>query len=277
LRSVNRKILFFDACGYARQQLELLESQAPYDFDSLEWQAVSSDAKDLLVKLLKFKASERPTAIQARQHLWVKHSAPGTSQRRLDNELARRLTTFARRGRLEQAVLGLVADRIRGSAEMQPIRDVWQSLDTDSDGFVSLQDFDTQAIQSHLEIPHGFREALADIAGESGRVELNQFLAATLEPQKMRERRFAQQVFSTLDLNGSGHIYADDLIALLGEDCGIGDAGLTEAEFYEILDHGAVARGMCLRRCATICAFDGSVISKYPAKGAFRSMLGYGV
>eukprot|EP00747_Dinoflagellata_sp_TGD_P208490 gnl/TRDRNA2_/TRDRNA2_81974_c1_seq2.p1 gnl/TRDRNA2_/TRDRNA2_81974_c1~~gnl/TRDRNA2_/TRDRNA2_81974_c1_seq2.p1 ORF type:complete len:152 (+),score=24.26 gnl/TRDRNA2_/TRDRNA2_81974_c1_seq2:123-578(+) len=68
---------------------------------------------------------------------------------------------------------------------------------------------------------------------------MNQFFAATLEPQKLRERRFARLVFNTLDLNGTGRIYAEELQEAIGDDCGVGPQGVDEQQFYKLLDRNA--------------------------------------
>ena len=70
-------MLYILLCGYppfyGESDFEIYEMVKKYefDFDGVEWDDVSSDAKDLILKLI-IKEESRITAEEALQHRWVR-------------------------------------------------------------------------------------------------------------------------------------------------------------------------------------------------------------
>eukprot|EP00929_Paragymnodinium_shiwhaense_P071871 TRINITY_DN36502_c0_g1_i1.p1 TRINITY_DN36502_c0_g1~~TRINITY_DN36502_c0_g1_i1.p1 ORF type:complete len:580 (-),score=134.66 TRINITY_DN36502_c0_g1_i1:144-1883(-) len=239
-RSANRRILFVDQDDFVEMQLEVLESGPTYDFDAPEWRHISEDAKHLLAGMLQLEPSRRPTASSALRHVWIVERAPRAAQQTLDEAIVGRLAVFARRSKLQQAALSIAADRMRVGSEARHLQQVWDSLDTDGDGLVSLHVLEEHMAKCGIKPPPGLSAALAALTGPGGRVGANQFLAATLEPRKLRERGFARMVFHALDMEGRGRIFPQQLKAAVGDDCGVGPNGVDEKQFYALLDKSAM-------------------------------------
>lgn len=47
---------------------------APIEFPGAQWASISSEAKDLILKLLQRDPSKRITAAQAMEHEWIKNN-----------------------------------------------------------------------------------------------------------------------------------------------------------------------------------------------------------
>jgi len=62
----------------AEDRYELYQQviNADYEFFSPEWDSISSEAKDLIQKMLKVKSTERITIDQALAHPWIRGNAP---------------------------------------------------------------------------------------------------------------------------------------------------------------------------------------------------------
>jgi calcium-dependent protein kinase len=77
--------MFWLLCGYlpfsgeSSSRVFDVVRRGNFSFGSAEWQNVTENAKDLIRLLLKMRPSERWTAEQALQHVWVQQEAPGAS------------------------------------------------------------------------------------------------------------------------------------------------------------------------------------------------------
>jgi calcium/calmodulin-dependent protein kinase I len=77
-----------------------------FEFDEEEWCDVSTDAKDLVQKLLVLDPDERLTSSQALKHQWMKASAERLSRLGLQGT-SQRLKTFNARMKLRSAVIAV--------------------------------------------------------------------------------------------------------------------------------------------------------------------------
>lgn len=81
-------IMYILLCGYPPfygdddQEILRMVKKGEFDFDGEEWEDVSSDAKDLIKKLI-CKPERRLTAGEALQHKWIKTLAGGSKTDKL--------------------------------------------------------------------------------------------------------------------------------------------------------------------------------------------------
>ena len=85
-------ILYILLCGYPpfygddNQEILAMVQKGQFDFDGEEWESVSSDAKDLIKKLIT-KPEKRLTANEALQHRWIKN----LTSKKNDDKLLKKL------------------------------------------------------------------------------------------------------------------------------------------------------------------------------------------
>ncbi|KAG7336486.1 serine/threonine protein kinase [Nitzschia inconspicua] len=91
-----------------RSQKELFRKivSGKFEFDEEDWCDVSSDAKDLVQKLLVLDPDERLTSSQALKHQWMKASAERLSRMGLQGT-SQRLKTFNARMKLRSALIAV--------------------------------------------------------------------------------------------------------------------------------------------------------------------------
>lgn len=98
--------MFWLLCGYvpfygeSSNRIFDAVRRGNFTFSSAEWRDITDNAKDLIRLLLKMKPSERWTAEQALQHVWVREEAPGSS-----GVLGRALRNFRAQGGLPRGKL----------------------------------------------------------------------------------------------------------------------------------------------------------------------------
>lgn len=85
-------ILYILLCGYPpfygddNQEILSMVQKGVFDFDGEEWDNVSSDAKDLIKKLIT-KPERRLTANEALQHRWIRN----LTSKKSDDKLLKKL------------------------------------------------------------------------------------------------------------------------------------------------------------------------------------------
>jgi serine/threonine protein kinase len=91
-----------------RSQKELFRKivSGKYEFKEDDWKDVSSDAKDLVKKLLVLDPDERLTSGQALRHPWMKASGDRLSRITLQGT-SQRLKTFNARMKLRSAMIAV--------------------------------------------------------------------------------------------------------------------------------------------------------------------------
>mmetsp|Transcript_19152 Transcript_19152/g.45134 ORF Transcript_19152/g.45134 Transcript_19152/m.45134 type:complete len:129 (-) Transcript_19152:151-537(-) len=113
-------ILYILLCGFPpfyEEELPKLFATimaGKFDFPSPWWDAVSTDAKDLVNKLLVVDANKRYTAAQVLAHPWIAGSAPSDKQL---TEAVSSLKKYNAHRKLKKVALGVIFQkRIIGAA-----------------------------------------------------------------------------------------------------------------------------------------------------------------
>jgi len=193
-----------------------------FDFDSEEWTVVSDLAKNLIKEMLNMDMENRPTATACLQHDWFADVELPTSPH-TENVLSKQnmssLKDFIHHNKLKKLALGVIAQQLT-EEEIGKLRDVFETMDTDQTGVVSIKEL-SEAMQkggfSMLE------EEVKTLLGgldvnANNRVDYSEFLAATLRRnQFLREERL-HRAFDHFDVDGDGKISYDNLVDVMGSE-----------------------------------------------------------
>jgi calcium-dependent protein kinase len=121
---------------------------ARFDFPSPDWDGISEAAKDFICALLRKDPSKRLTAAEALQHAWIQEMSRGNSKRgrnlRASIAFSPQSITFLKyRGmqKLKKAALTYIATNVT-SDEITALKEVFQKIDVNGDGTVTLQELD---------------------------------------------------------------------------------------------------------------------------------------
>jgi len=204
---------------YGTSDCEMLAKvkSVSYDFEDPPcWTSVSEDAKDLISRLLVLSLSDRLTAKIVLRHRWIAQLAPRALMEPLPVEVLSRLRSFDALGKFKRAAMTAVAQQLQEDS-IQQLREVFQTLDENDDGSLSIEEVGRGLKQAGVEVPDNFQLQHVDSDG-SGFVDYTEFLAATIDEKRHLQETACWAAFQVFDIDGDGKITKDEMAVLLS--CG---------------------------------------------------------
>lgn len=138
-------MLYILLCGYPpfygddNNEILAMVQKGSFDFDGEEWDDVSSEAKDLIQKLIT-KPERRLTAEEALQHKWVraltKKSADTTILKKLN---LGNMKKFHQSEKIKQVALMAIAVQ-SDPKDIEDLKKIFQELDKDGNGSITLEE-----------------------------------------------------------------------------------------------------------------------------------------
>ena len=113
-----------------------------FTFNSKDWKNISNDAKNLIRRCLKMNPSDRYSAQQAFEDVWIRDQAPNASDINLSERLITNLHAFVDSNKLRRAALHTIARRCDDEA-IADLRQNFVALDANDDGQLTLQELTT--------------------------------------------------------------------------------------------------------------------------------------
>jgi len=207
---------------YGRKRRHIVEQimECKFDFKGRRWKRVSKQAKAFVEDLLVADPSERATADEAYQSLWLnmRHSATTREPTVDEIELAHQtLKNYAGYSHLKKLALMVIAHKST-SNEIGILRKIFQDYDKRKDGVIRRIEFKGALAKygyNDNELNRLF-DAI-DLDG-SGQIKYTEFLAATIEAHGDLDENRIAEAFDRLDSDDSGFISLENLRELLGED-----------------------------------------------------------
>jgi calcium-dependent protein kinase len=193
------------------------------DLTSPPWPRISSQAKDLVAKLLTRDVGARLTAQQALQHPWVARPLTNVSPtpRVLDGTLVQRLQLYRSLNSFQQAAFTEIARRLPLETKEEVVV-VFSELSRHGSSKVGIAELTDYIARAGYRLTDGeMRSFLSrlDLDGD-GFLTLDEFCASLLDwsvIQRESPARWEQvvtQVFDSLDTDGDGRLGLEDLAGL---------------------------------------------------------------
>ncbi|XP_027343482.1 calcium-dependent protein kinase 2-like isoform X2 [Abrus precatorius] len=199
------------------------------DFESQPWPKISSNAKDLVRKMLIQDPKKRITSAQVLEHPWIKDgNAP---DKPIDSAVLSRMKQFRAMNKLKKLALKVIAENM-SAEEIQGLKAMFTNMDTDKSGTITYEELKAglQRLGSKLteaEVKQ-LMEA-ADVDG-NGSIDYIEFITATMHRHKLERDDQLFKAFQYFDKDNSGYITRDELETAMNE-YGMGD----EATIKEII------------------------------------------
>lgn len=215
---------------YGDNDQEIFNSvrKGQFDFPSPEWDRISLEARDFIRSLLKMNPSERLTAEQALEHAWIvgeggttppQVPAPVEVAGEMVERINHRLRRFVGMGKLKKVALNVIAQHLT-EAQIGHLRDVFQSLDADGNGSISVEELRNIVAQEGFQVLEEDVERLLhgiDIDG-SNTLDYREFLAATMERSIFIREENMRRGFAYFDLDNTGQITMANLTKIFGSE-----------------------------------------------------------
>jgi calcium-dependent protein kinase len=186
------------------------------DFSEAPWPSISAPAKDLLKQLLTKDVKARLSIEQALAHPWVQAgSAPDTA---MDSEVLKRMRTFANQSKFKQLGMIMLVKHLK-KEELEGLRQLFVEMDTDKSGTITMDELRLGLDKHGAHLAKSEVEALMDSLDLEGTHELtySEFMAATVQMQKLECEANLVAAFADFDEDGSGSITAEELTSKLLE------------------------------------------------------------
>ena len=158
--------------------------------------------------------------------------------------VARRMSRFVAMGKLKRLALNVLAQDMSG-AELTQLRDVFAEIDADGSGTITTAEL-RSALEPHLAhrqesggLENVDRDAAqklmaaVDVSGDQ-QIDYREFIAATIQRQLYLREENVRKVFEHLDVDSSGEISVENLVAITGSEARamelIGEADLDHSK-----------------------------------------------
>jgi len=207
-----------------------------FSFNRSDWHLISKDATDLVRELLKRNPADRCTAAEALQHEWMRVRATASVDEQATIML-KNLRGFNAAGRFKKLALQAIARQCDDKL-INDMRAVFNKLDTDHDGQLSLEELRTGLEDASLpdlvqDVDHLFADI--DVDG-SGAIDYSEFLAAAIDLGQCTRADMCWQAFCVFDRDGDERISRSDLELLLNREKATCLPFLSESTIARILD-----------------------------------------
>ncbi|CAD7971967.1 unnamed protein product [Amoebophrya sp. A120] len=217
-------IMYIMLCGYppfyGDNDVDVLARVrlGTFTFVQADWKNVTSDATELITKMLKKSPSDRFTARQALDHIWISQMAPKSASISLSGNLVGPLTAFRNGNKLKKAALTVIAQQMTDDSTKQ-LRDLFHQLDADNDGTLTIDEITEGMAKAGLQ---DNKEQLTELIKQvdsdgSGRIDYTEFLAATIDKRHYAKESACYAAFKVFDQDGNGFIDKQELANVLAD------------------------------------------------------------
>lgn len=194
-----------------------------FDFPSPEWDTMSDAAKDFISCLLKKDPEERLSASEAMRHKWIlDFASDGAASTPVRITHSRRrsqvFNSYMGMLKLKKAALGYIATHLT-PAEVGNLGEIFESIDLDKDGSMSLKDLDhalttRQFSPDLLERLRNLRDDLS-LTGDE-KLNWKDFLAAMMDERLLVREDKIRMAFDHFRNTEDNCLEVKDLISVLG-------------------------------------------------------------
>ena len=190
-------------------------SRLEIDYSQEVWTHVSEEGKDLVKQMLSPETS-RISAANALGHAWFNtYLRPKPL---VFNSVLENITKFHYSSKFKEAVSTYLVTQCVHEKEIRDLNEIFNCLDKNGDGKLSREEI----MQYYLQ-DYGQEEAEAIVdriiqnldSDKNGFIDYFEFLAATIDQEKLLSFQNLKKAFSIFDADGSGKISATELKKVL--------------------------------------------------------------
>ncbi|KAJ0594685.1 putative protein kinase CAMK-CDPK family [Helianthus annuus] len=181
------------------------------DFTSDPWPTISSQAKDLVRKMLNSDPKLRITAQQVLSHPWIKEDgeAPDTP---LDNAVMGRLKQFRAMNKFKKVALRVIAGCL-SEEEIMGLKEMFKGIDTDNSGTITVEELKEGLSKQGTKLTEKEVKQLMEAADADGNgtIDYEEFITATMHMNRMDREEHLYTAFQYFDKDNSGYITIEEM------------------------------------------------------------------
>ena len=227
-------ILYILLCGsppfYGKNEKEIFKKilDGNFTFRHKIWNKVSSEAKNLVLKLLQVDPAKRLSAKEALEDVWFKNNL---SMNTLDNQnsnsfkyFIKNITEFYAEQKLQQATLAFLVHNFAPKDELDELKKIFFAFDKNGDGKLSKEEFvkgltnNNSTLNTILKSDASLEGLIKNIdTDNNGYISFEEFLIASINKEKILTEKNLKMAFDVFDRDKSGGISQNELKYILGE------------------------------------------------------------
>ncbi|KAL6547070.1 Calcium-dependent protein kinase 33 [Orobanche minor] len=201
------------------------------DLTSHPWPLISSDAKDIIRRMLTVDPEKRITVAEALEHPWLKQDGEA-SDKSIDSAILIRIKQFMAMNKLKKLALKVIAENL-SAAERQGLKQIFNNMDTDGSGAITYEELRTGLIKLGSKLSEEEIQLLVEAVDidKNGTIDYYEFTMATMHPHRVDDEEKLYKAFRHFDKDKCGYITRDELSQAMAQ-YGIGDGTIID----EVLD-----------------------------------------
>jgi len=202
---------------YGRTDREELKStlRGVYDLERNPWPTISQEAKDVVKSMLTMDYHKRPEVEELLENSWIREFGVA-STRPLVDSVRTSMRQFAEMSKFKKRAMQFMAENL-SAEEMARMQSLFQRMDVDGNGFISVQEFKDAMSRSGNKVNE--QELLEMIKAydvdESGEIDYAEFITAMSNLNRLNTLENIQKAFRRFDTDGDGTITAEEILEAL--------------------------------------------------------------
>jgi len=220
-------ILYILLCGYppfkGDSELETLAlvHEGKYSFESVTWDRISHESKNLIKNLLEFDPKKRISAAEALKDPWIMgHLESTTKPIRTSLKTFENLKKLNANEKLEKATISFIVHQMIASEKIEVLRNIFKSLDKDGSGTLTVEELNIgyqQYFKNSLFSKQEFDELISSVnTNNKDHIEYEEFIQATINMQLVLTENNLELAFDYFDDDKTGRLSKENLIKALG-------------------------------------------------------------
>ena len=204
-------------------------------FEGPRWTGISPDAKAFVLYLLTREQAERPSALDAMNHRWIRamlgEESTDSATSEIDIGVLTNIRQFSRQNAMRRAALGLIAMSV-GQAELVTVEEEFRKLDKNKIGtikyvscsmgsisFYRLEEL-TGVLRKQLHMSNAEAKTIFNRLDQTGDQEIHytEFVAAAMQAKLLLHEKYIKEAFQKFDIDNTGLISEEDLRRVMGDE-----------------------------------------------------------
>ena len=228
-------ILYILLCGsppfYGKNEKEIFRKilDGNFTFRHKIWNKISSEAKNLVLKLLQVNPIKRLSAKEALEDIWFQKNININTIENNKNSnnfksFIKNITEFCAEQKLQQATLAFLVHNFAPKEELDELKKIFFAFDKNGDGKLSKEEFVTGLTNNNdnlntiLKDDGNIEGLLKNIDQDNnGYIGFEEFLIASINKEKILTEKNLKMAFNVFDRDKSGGICQNELKYILGE------------------------------------------------------------
>ena len=228
-------ILYILLCGsppfYGKNEKEIFRKilDGNLTFRHKIWNKISTEAKNLVLKLLQVNPAKRISAQEALEDVWFQKNFNINSIENNQNSnsykmFIKNITEFCAEQKLQQATLAFLVHNFAPKEELNELKKIFFAFDKNGDGKLSKEEMikgltnNNNDLTAILQSDNSIQGLLKNMdTDNNGYIGFEEFLIASINKEKILTEKNLKLAFNVFDRDKSGGISQNELKYILGE------------------------------------------------------------